>query len=257
MKKLVILLVVFFVLPVLAQEGNEAPDFQLDKLGGGTFKLSDHADKVIYINWFGWGCSTCRAEGESTQKQIADEHSGENFKAIGIDVWDGSSSNVQDFKLRTNINYDLLLKGGSTADAYGATYQYSMVIDQEGIIRWYGRSNQTSSINNTISALLMATSIEEPAVAYSFELKENYPNPFNPTTRIPFTVDKVRSVKLAVYDARGAQVRTIINAKFGAGSYEASWDGRNDSGRLVSSGIYFLRLQSDNLVKTNRIVLLK
>ncbi len=257
MKKLIILLVVFFVLPAMAQEGNEAPDFELSKPDGSKVRLSDHEGKVIYINWIAYWCSICRAEGETTQKEIVDQYSSDVFKGMAIDVANGSLSQVLDFQSASKIEYDLLMNGSGTASAYGASYQNSTVIDQEGIIRLYRPTAETSTINNTINALLMATSIEEPAVAYSFELKDNYPNPFNPTTRIPFTVDKTRSVKLAVYDARGAQVRTIVNAKFGAGSYEASWDGLDDAGQLVSSGIYFLRLQSDDLVKTNRIVLLK
>ncbi len=241
-----------------SQVGNEAPDFSLDKLSGGKGVLSDHPGKVIYINWFGYGCSVCLGEGKATQEDIVDKYSDTQLKAFGIDVWNGTASQVQSFKNSTSINYELLLKGSSTASDYGVTYQYSIVIDQQGVIQYYGRSNKISEINSKIQELLTATSIDkEFGIPIKFGLKNNYPNPFNPQTRIPFSVDKTQNIKLAIYNISGQLVRTLINARFAKGNFEAVWKGKDDSGQNVASGIYFSRLQGEGTSSMKQLILIK
>ncbi|HET6348148.1 MAG TPA: C25 family cysteine peptidase [Candidatus Krumholzibacteria bacterium] len=94
-------------------------------------------------------------------------------------------------------------------------------------------------------------------------LGQNYPNPFNPTTKIDYWVpDGARSgaqagVSLIVYDVRGARVRTLVSGPKDAGRYVAVWDGRDDAGSPVSSGIYFYRMTAPGFATTRKMVLLK
>ncbi len=89
------------------------------------------------------------------------------------------------------------------------------------------------------------TGIEDQpsTVAQGFYLGANYPNPFNPTTTIPFTVSQNAQVTLTVYDNTGRQVKTLLNKTVAPGSYTVEWDGRNDAGMPVASGVYFYRMQ--------------
>ena len=260
LKNLYIILINLLTLSslLLAQEGNVAPDFNLDKLSGGKGTLSEHSGKVIYINWFGYSCPVCLGEGKSTQEDIVDNYSEDQFKAFGIDVWNGSSSQVQSFKNSTTIKYDLLLKGGSTASAYGVQYQNSIVIDKQGTIQFYGRTNKTSAINSKIQELLNVTALEDKITSpVKFELKNNYPNPFNPETRIPFSVDKTQNIKLEIYNISGKLVRTLIRASFAKGNFEATWNGTDDAGSGVASGVYFSRLQGESISKVRQLLLIK
>ncbi|HKW15587.1 MAG TPA: T9SS type A sorting domain-containing protein, partial [Candidatus Krumholzibacteria bacterium] len=84
-----------------------------------------------------------------------------------------------------------------------------------------------------------------------------YPNPFNPQTTIRYTVPSTGRVVVAVYDARGARVATLVDAARAAGSYTQAWDGRDDAGRAVSSGVYFARISHASGSKSEKIVLLK
>ncbi|MDD3642325.1 MAG: FlgD immunoglobulin-like domain containing protein, partial [Candidatus Krumholzibacteria bacterium] len=84
-----------------------------------------------------------------------------------------------------------------------------------------------------------------------------FPNPFNPSTSIPFSLAAPARVELAVYDARGALVRALVSETLGAGSHEASWDGRGRSGRDCPSGIYFARLKAGSGVTARKLVLLR
>ncbi len=89
-------------------------------------------------------------------------------------------------------------------------------------------------------------------------LQQNFPNPFNPTTIIPFTLERAERVTLNVYDMSGRLVRKLIsNEERGLGYQEAVWDGLADNGRRAASGIYLYRLEAGAMQSSNRMVLLK
>jgi len=88
-------------------------------------------------------------------------------------------------------------------------------------------------------------------------LGPNYPNPFNPTTTIPWSVSRAGNVTLRIYDASGALVRTLVDAHMDAGHYENIWDGRDRARRAVGSGIYFAQLVTSDSNEVRKLVLLK
>jgi hypothetical protein len=94
-------------------------------------------------------------------------------------------------------------------------------------------------------------------VPTTFSLSNAYPNPFNPTTNIDFNIAKSGTVKLIVYNVLGQQVKTLINKEMKAGSFTVTWDGRNDFGAQVVSGVYFYRLESQSFSVTKKMILLK
>ena len=75
-----------------------------------------------------------------------------------------------------------------------------------------------------------------------FELLQNYPNPFNPETTIPFQLPVESHVILTIFDLLGRAIRTIIQSELGTGAHTLTWDGRNNNGEPVGSGIYVYRL---------------
>ena len=77
-----------------------------------------------------------------------------------------------------------------------------------------------------------------------FGINQNYPNPFNPSTRIPYVLPAPGGVSLKVYNLLGQEVRVLVDEPQGAGIYTKTWDGRDDMGRRVPSGSYFLRLEA-------------
>jgi hypothetical protein len=93
---------------------------------------------------------------------------------------------------------------------------------------------------------------------YRFALFQNVPNPFNPITLIQYELDRSVPVHLAIYDIQGRLVRVIVSgAKQGPGRFVARWDGRDEQGRQVSSGVYFYRLVAGDRTATRKMVLLK
>jgi hypothetical protein len=82
-----------------------------------------------------------------------------------------------------------------------------------------------------------------------FELAQNYPNPFNPTTKIRIELPERTNVLFKIYDLLGKEVRTLVNEEKSAGIYTVTWDGRDDSGHDLSSGIYISRIVAGSEVR--------
>jgi hypothetical protein len=92
----------------------------------------------------------------------------------------------------------------------------------------------------------------------SYSLEQNYPNPFNPNTKIQFGLPKTSIVSLEIYNSIGQRVRTLVsNESLDAGIWSFVWDGKNDAGMSVSTGMYFYRLTTQNFVKTRKMILMK
>ena len=96
--------------------------------------------------------------------------------------------------------------------------------------------------------------IETPV---SFGLQQNYPNPFNPTTTIQYAIEADVQVKLSVYNVLGQEVRSLVNGAQTAGEYSATWNGRNQAGQLVPSGMYYYRLEAGDFSMTRSMLLAK
>jgi hypothetical protein len=89
-----------------------------------------------------------------------------------------------------------------------------------------------------------------------FELFNNYPNPFNPSTTIRFSVAEDSNVKIVIFDQVGQEVKVLVNNYFSAGTYQETWDA-HENGSFLSSGIYYYTLKAGSLIKTKKMVLLK
>jgi flagellar hook assembly protein FlgD len=90
-----------------------------------------------------------------------------------------------------------------------------------------------------------------------YALSKNYPNPFNPTTTIDYSIPQAGNVELVIYNTAGQKVRTLINQMQDASFYKVVWDGRDESGQSVASGIYFYRLVAGNFSKIEKMTLIK
>jgi hypothetical protein len=91
----------------------------------------------------------------------------------------------------------------------------------------------------------------------SFKLLQNYPNPFNPETQIRFEMAKTANVSVKIYDALGREIRTLYNGVKQVGQHQLTWDGKNDKGLQVASGIYFYRMKSENYRAMRKLVLVR
>jgi len=94
-------------------------------------------------------------------------------------------------------------------------------------------------------------------VPKTYGLNQNSPNPFNPTTRISFALPAAGEVRMSVFNVLGQQVKELVNGAMDAGVHEVIWDGKDNNGTSVASGIYFYKINANNFVATKKMVLLK
>ena len=119
------------------------------------------------------------------------------------------------------------------------------------------RPQHMQAILNWMGLLTPIVDDVRPA-AYENSLAPNYPNPFNPTTTIEFTLRERSSVRLSIYNVAGQLVRTLVDDERAPGVVHAiAWDGRSNAGQQVASGVYFYRLVANQFVQTRKMVLLK
>lgn len=143
----------------------------------------------------------------------------------------------------TKLNNELIAgdHGNSYCDARakpGTTYWYQLgAVDADG---------ETYSV-------LVSVSIPPGKTT----LYQNYPNPFNPVTTVSFYLPRPERVVLTIYDVKGERVRVLADGIRDFGRYDLSWDGRNDEGESVGSGVYFYRLIAGKTVLTKKLTLLK
>jgi len=111
-----------------------------------------------------------------------------------------------------------------------------------------------------IPACYFATAVEDdqaPAPTGVDVLYQNAPNPFNPETVIRYSVAQSGPVTLRIFNVQGALVRTLVNKQHAAGSYRVRWDGTNDYGEHLGSGVYFYRLETRTGADSKKLIMLK
>ena len=97
----------------------------------------------------------------------------------------------------------------------------------------------------------------ETTIPREFSLSQNYPNPFNPTTNISYALPTNARVKLVIYNVLGQKVKTLVDEEQTAGYKQVIWDGMNDQGEEVGSGIYFYKITAGDFTKTAKMSMLK
>jgi len=100
-------------------------------------------------------------------------------------------------------------------------------------------------------------SLGETATSMAYALSQNFPNPFNPQTTIHYTLARSVAVESAIYDVNGQRIRILVDGLGEMGAHTATWDGRDDAGEEVASGVYFCRLHADGFVDTRKLVFVR
>lgn len=122
---------------------------------------------------------------------------------------------------------------------------------------WQGGTDESWAIDNLVVSTSGGTSAA-PLPAAAARLLGNAPNPFNPSTRISLEIPAGGAqARLAIFDAAGRHVRTLLDARLEGGPRDVAWDGRDDAGRAVGAGVYVCRLASAGVEQARTMVLVK
>lgn len=130
-----------------------------------------------------------------------------------------------------------------------------------------GYLSRTSSGTATDLAFTLDADIEQnitdvpnvidTRLAKTFALNQNYPNPFNPETKITFQFPQASQVTLRIFNILGKEIITLVNEQYQAGKHTVNWDGKDNLGNVVSSGIYFYQLRAGNFTQAKKMILLR
>jgi C1A family cysteine protease len=156
----------------------------------------------------------------------------------------------------------------------GATYPDAIATGEpnDGLFEWVVPDSSTTtarirviarddvglaSYDDSDADFTIETDTGVPDEAREFALRQNEPNPFNPVTRIAYSIPDAARVELLIYDVGGRIVRRLVDAEQRADDYTAVWDGTNDDAEAVGSGIYFYRLMADGRELARKMILLR
>jgi hypothetical protein len=161
---------------------------------------------------------------------------------------------VRRFGVNLNTN-TFLLQGGSNYSNFIADAQGTPTVR---VIGSSGGIEPPGSQFTLGLGFITDVEIAKPGIPSEYQLAQNYPNPFNPTTQINFDLPKQSAVTLEIYDMLGQKVRTLINGEtMEPGYYNVSWNGTNQAGTTVSSGVYFYRIVADKFMSLKKMMFMK
>ncbi|NOZ61987.1 MAG: T9SS type A sorting domain-containing protein, partial [Calditrichaeota bacterium] len=176
----------------------------------------------------------------------------------GFNIFRSQQENGEYSKVNDNL---IPAQGNATT---GTNYTYLDSPEQSGNYFYKLQSTALTGQNTfygPISIILTSANINKNTIPDNYALSQNYPNPFNPETSIEYALPEPAQVTLSIYDINGHLVRKLVSGKQAAGVHLAIWDGRDNAGAKVVSGIYFYHFKavSKNQIfsKTNKMILMK
>jgi hypothetical protein len=156
-----------------------------------------------------------------------------------------------------NVQVPYVLQAGQSV-IYDITFTPAdtTMYNQQIVITSDDPAHPTNSV--TVSGQGVPVENNDPNVLPSVTaLLGNYPNPFNPETNIAFSLKEMTKVKIEIYNVLGQKVRTLLDKELPAGMNTVRWNGKDDSGKGVGSGVYFMKMHADRFTSTKKMIMLK
>ncbi len=215
-------------------------------------------DSIVYVVFSGFGSSHLFKSSDG----------GNNWFDIGVSLPDIPTSAIAidpDFPDHLYIGNDIGVYVSIDGGNSWATFQEGLpdaVIVMDLSVSPLNRKLRVATHGNGVYERELLEGVvpitESDIVILDFALEQNYPNPFNPQTIISYSIAETAPVSLQIYNSLGQEIRTLVKNQIrNPGKYQVIWDGRNNSGKKVSSGIYIYRLQVRNFVASKRMLLAK
>lgn len=157
----------------------------------------------------------------------------------------------------TSLNqYALAINSNGMAAYAGGQFSTDVTFGSNSLTPIFG-VNDGYLAKMSINPATDVREISDVPLPLTPSLSQNFPNPFNPTTTIHFQIPKAAQTNIAVYNLLGQKVRELVNQDLAAGTYSTDWDGRDQSGQPVASGVYFYRLNAGEFTESRKMTLLK
>jgi hypothetical protein len=153
----------------------------------------------------------------------------------------------------TLINPNAEVHFSNNCKIKGAVFAESITLDPK--VKFYHHTSPGTFPKESEDSESEATSNQQQVTRY--QLAQNYPNPFNPSTTIQFSVPEAGVVQLSVYNINGQEVRALVSGQMNAGRHMINWDGKDNTGQAMPSGVYLYRLRVNGFVQTRKMTFMK
>ena len=226
------------------------------------------------------GSYSTRWSAEGTSQWIQYELKSETtIQKIGI-AWHDGNKRTAYFEVKVSLdgsNWKQIFSGSSSGKTDKMEF-YQTTTATARFVRIIGKGNSRNKWNsitevaigesaamaalgkNAESMQLETANLageESAALPDQFSLDQNYPNPFNPTTTIQYRLPQAATVRLAIYNVAGQLVKVLVNGQQEAGQYRVEWDGRDQAGHSVASGLYLYRIEAGSFTDHRTMMLIK
>jgi hypothetical protein len=151
------------------------------------------------------------------------------------------------------------MQASSVAFLYGTGTSNFVVIGTDGIVKYVGRGYNEKALIDNLDTLTSLPGERPKIIPTAFRLEQNFPNPFNPSTRIDYEikVSQPVHVDLTIYNVLGKKIRTLVSEQQKSGFHEITWDGRDQFNQSAPNGIYLYTLTTGERRETKRMMLVK
>ena len=252
--------------------GATGPSFTKTQLGGGNLSYASPSGHPTLLFLLGYGCPFCQSAAPSVQQDLADyyeQRSPGMLKVVGVDLWNGTASQLAAFKSQTGVQFPLLLNGAATSGGdvqtlYG-TYDNYVVLDAQGVVRYHaalkwphGNRYHLDELRAALDPLVpktagVGTGTERGALRLAIG---SVPARGRATLRLDVPAGATHT-RVTLLDITGRVVRTLRDDASGPGTIALEWDGRDASGVAVPAGVYLARAEAGAQAVTARLVWLR
>ena len=234
--------------------GISSYDGTVWKTYGDEHEFANKAVRAIAVDgnnvkWFGTYNGAASYDGSEWKTYTVDDGlAGNDVRSISVDIngviWFGTTAGVSAFD-------GSFWQSFGVGDALGNRYVLSIAVDESGV-KWFGTAGGVTRYDGIIASVGKVGSLPLAPTILG-----NFPNPFNPETHIDFILPHDGFTDLVIYNNVGQVVRSLLSETLQAGHHSVSWDGRNNEGSQVSSGIYLFSLKSKDSVTNHKMILMR
>jgi len=196
----------------------------------------------------------------------------QTFRDDGVLVYGVNNEDLtilRDFIEQTGITFPVIMGSPEGYTILGglSPFPRDYIVDPDGIVQYAATEYRPTEMSTIIERFLPTgigddggENISGSRIPRGFLLRQNFPNPFNPSTTIQFELDAVKAqadVDLSIYSLRGKRVRTLVSGTLDKGSHVVHWDGTDDRGTPLPSGVYIYRLAIGGDNSTRKMLLVR
>ncbi|MBN1479358.1 T9SS C-terminal target domain-containing protein [candidate division KSB1 bacterium] len=248
---------------------DEHPDYSADQVYNALVQFADILDGID-IPDVSWGYGVLDLDEDDSEGDpiavdvtafmayaagdsvIIEWHTTNETHHAGYNVWRRDVS--ADSFVKINLS---LISTAHELKASGSIYKFIDKVTRPVEYKLQAVSLDGSSFFYGPIMVTFESQIKATPMPSSISLQQNYPNPFNPSTTISFTLPSPSEMTLIVFDMHGTRIKTLMHGRQSAGSHAITWDGSDQNGASVASGIYVVRLKAGDFVRTRRMTLVR